>query len=606
MSFPAQRSNAIYGDANAQTATVVPDLAAAADGVNFAVTADSGMLNVNQQLVLQDFIYSTTTEEVYASVLSPGHVAIIGNTMGWTDKQKMVLELDINFTNNTTIPTFPASVGGTPIAEKAWVPSRLVQSGQEDSRRINMPNFNILQPIDNIVIQMGDNNQVIGRSQMNYLNGIKMIAQDNKLSSEDMREMVNLGSPLTHSGVLKDAARVSSYAIPPTTANTSASYVFPGKSSMRAEFTAWQDAMYKQIQEYIAYTLRAPNATKPSFKVGVPLKFINSFFREPGYLPPGLRYRIEVNYNTAAQFFCDWVNTSNYAISGDLASSDSNINYYGRFDISYGTDMRLVYRRSDLRQPAAASILNQWITRPFLYMYNTYEYVEIPTDAATTTFTKDIAISQQRPTSIFFKVVPDSTGSLSTTPIFRQLNVQTTGTDRAGLQLFARDFANSDCAFIQFADVKVNIAGRENYYLRNRSILGSQMIPMLQDGTDMLNHMINKNVDQDLDEGPNCSPYMVQSNEGGYLQISINPGDFQKNGYMSSDTGATVIRVTFTCTNATNENIYKTLPKGYKIVIYKKLQEEIELDGKKDITTISWPAVKSNSNYLIQNTYNLN
>ena len=82
MSFPAQRSNAIYGDANAQTATVVPDLASAADGVNFSVTNDSGMLNVNQQLVLQDFIYSTTTEEVYASILSPGHVAIIGNTMG--------------------------------------------------------------------------------------------------------------------------------------------------------------------------------------------------------------------------------------------------------------------------------------------------------------------------------------------------------------------------------------------------------------------------------------------------------------------------------------------------------------------------------------------
>ena len=47
--FPAQRSNAIYGDANAQTATVVPDLAAAADGVNFAVSADSSVLNFNQR-----------------------------------------------------------------------------------------------------------------------------------------------------------------------------------------------------------------------------------------------------------------------------------------------------------------------------------------------------------------------------------------------------------------------------------------------------------------------------------------------------------------------------------------------------------------------------
>jgi hypothetical protein len=592
MSFPAQRSNAIYGDANAQTATVVPDLAAAADGVNFSVTNDSGMLNVNQQLVLQDFIYSTTTEEVYASILSPGHVAIIGNTMGWTDKQKMVLELDITFTIVSTIPNYP---GGAPMASGSFDPKFVFQTMQGDVRAINMPNFNILQPIDNIIIQLGDNNQVIGRSQMNYLNGIKMIAQDNKLTSEDMREIVNLGSPTTHSGTMRDFGVAGS-----ATNNT---YTFQAKSNMRADFTQWQSTLYKQIQEYLAYTVRlgTPSpATLTPFKVGVPLKYINSFFREPGYLPPGLRYRIEVNYNTVANFFADWINENAYAYD----APDSSKTLYGRINMSYGTDMRLVYRRSDLRQPAAAAILNQWITRPFLYMYNTYEYVEIPTDGATTTFTKDIAISQQRPTSIFFKVLPDTTGSIFTTPVFRQLNANTQ--PRTGLQIFARDFANSDCAFIQFSNVKVNIAGRENYYLRTRTPTGSAFIPMLQDGTDMLNHLINKNVDQELDECALVSPYMVQESEGGYLQISINPGDFQKNGYMSSDTGATVIRVTFTCTNLTDNPTYKTIQTGYKIVIYKKLQEEIELDGKKDITTISWPAVKSNSNYLIQNTYNLN
>ena len=600
MSFPAQRSNAIYGDANAQTATVVPDLAAAADGVNFSVTNDSGILNVNQQLVLQDFIYSTTTEEVYASVLSPGHVAIIGNTMGWTDKQKMVLELDVNFTLNAPIPSYPQAFNipiNTPVSDELFNISNVSQTGQPDSTCINMPNFNMLQPIDNVIIQMGDNNQVIGRSQMNYLNGIKMVAQDNKLSSEDLRELVNLGSPVTHSPPFNDNVRTDS-----TTS------CFLGKSCMRSDFVQWHNTVVQQMQEYIAYKARGEvNPSKfptTTFRVGIPLKFINSFFREPGYLPPGLRYRIEVNYNTGNQFFMDW----NRRI--EQVDITQGTTYYGRMDISYGTDMRLVYRRSDLRQPAAAAILNQWITRPFLYMYNTYEYVEIPTDGATQVFTKDIAISQQRPTSIFIKVLPDSTGNLSTTPKFRQLTIprNTTGvlTFRNNSQLFARDFANSDCAFIQFSEIKINIAGRENYYLKTRRPLGSLLIPSLQDGTEMLNHMTNKNVDQELDEAAATSPFMVQSNEGGYLQISINPGDFQKNGYMSSDTGATVIRVTFTCTNATSDENYKTIPLGYKIVIYKKLQEEIELDGKKDITTISWPAVKSNSNYLIQNTYNLN
>ena len=80
----------------------------------------------------------------------------------------------------------------------------------------------------------------------------------------------------------------------------------------------------------------------------------------------------------------------------------------------------------------------------------------------------------------------------------------------------------------------------------------------------------------------------------------------QKNGYMSSDVGATVIRVTFTATQNTTNNVFLPIPRDYKLVIYKRLQEEIELNGKKEITTISWPAVKSNSDYLIQNTYNLN
>ena len=93
---------------------------------------------------------------------------------------------------------------------------------------------------------------------------------------------------------------------------------------------------------------------------------------------------------------------------------------------------------------------------------------------------------------------------------------------------------------------------------------------------------------------------------GGPLEISINPGDMQKNGYMSSDVGATVIRVTVDVEQTTLVNQYKPVPTGYKVVIYKRLQEELEINGKKEITTIHWPAVKSNSNYIIQNTYNLN
>ena len=590
-SFPAQRSNAIYGDSNAQTATVVPDLAAAADGTNFAVSADSSVLNFNQRLDLQDLIYETSTEEVYVSTISDGNLVIQGNTMGWTDVSKMVLEFDVEFSRdvNDLQPTLDNDQRqGT----EHWGEFQrdFYRFPVQDSSKFAMANFNLLQPLDQLVIQMGENNQVIGRSQMNYLPGIKMCAQDNKVPVEDYREVVQMGSPFTQSwcGVDQD----------PLMNNMSAGYV------NSAEFTKWQTDLYKQIHQYMcARYVDAEGTGTPvpwlndsiQFKVGIPLKYLNSFFREKAYLPPGLKYRFEIKYNAATHFFYDYV-----FYTSPLGGNDA-FWQYDRVNLKYNKNFRLTYRRSNLRQPQAAAIMNQWITKPFLYLYNTYEYVEIPTDGATTTFTKDIAISQQRPSSIFIKVLPNYSGTEWTRRRLGQYRPRNTKNPEI------RDFKASDCACISFTNIKIDIAGRQQYYLRNIVPNATKLIPSLFDGTVMVNQLANKNINQDYDRQMlvNVS-HFCNDQAGGPLEISINPGDMQKNGYMSSDVGATVIRVTVDVEQTTLVNEYKPVPTGYKVVIYKRLQEELEINGKKEITTIHWPAVKSNSNYIIQNTYNLN
>jgi len=606
--FPAQRTNAIYGDANAATATVVPDLAAAADGTNFAVSADSSILNFNQRLDLQDLVYETATEEVYSSVIADGHLVIQGNTMGWADVSKMVIEFDVLLSRdiNALYPLSTnvnaAASGTNGLVELKY--AEAVDRYQYNTDRWTMPNFNFLQPLDQLVIQMGENNQVIGRSQMNYLPGIKMIAQDCKLGPEEFRELLTMGSPCTQS--------FSTYDMPTRSDAGGGFMINDAGYSYTPEFSKWQSGLYKQINDYLTASTDnigaiqgAPDRwiTSPvPFKIGIPVKYLNSFFRESAYLPPGLRYRFEINYNTNQHFFADTV-----LYQRDPTQQQSQLKgYVQRWNIQYGKDMRLVYRRDTLRQPQAASIMNQWITRPFLYMYNTYEYVEIPTNGSIITFMKDIAISQQRPSSIFIKVLPDFVGTgyqtrnLTTLPL-------TVPAKPGNIVLQARDFKASDCTNISYTNIKIDIAGRQQYFLRTRNLTATQLIPSLYDGTIVVNQLTDKNINQDMDQlNAFGISFMAQGAAGGPMEISINPGDMQRNGYMSADVGATVIRVTVDVQQLTQNNTFKPIPAGYKVVIYKRLQEELELDGKKNITTISWPAVKSNSEYIIQNTYNLN
>lgn len=594
MSFPAQKTNAIYGDSNAQTATVVPDLSAAADGINLQVSSNLDELNINQRLDLNDLVYDTNTEEIYASIVAPGQIAITGNTMGWTDVSKMFIELDLGF-SYTVQGTFAKST-----------PVNGVNNNQYrdfmNANKASYPNSMFLQPLIRFVAQMGENNQIVGRQQMNYLQGIKLICQDLKTSREEIYEYMNMGSPRSHQGrTINNTLNAQG-----TTAWQSQD-IRNKSTSLKTDEQNIFNNIIGDIMSYLE-SVKANAGTTTStnwsatqrFKLAVPLKYLNSFFRESAFIPPGLKFRFEIEYSLSSFLICmiPAVDDSSAALS--LSDPKGNI----MVSCNYGTDIRLVYRRHQLRQPEQAKVNTMWLTKPFLYMYQTYEFIEIPCDGVNIHFEKDIAISQQRPTSLIMKVLPVSTNN--TGVILRQLGTPYTNTFGTNPTLSVNDFSNSDATYVNVSNLSVYIAGRQNYYLRTRIVNGNRIMPNIMDGTNILNHATNRHIDQELDEESLLSSGMATNEDGMYLQISINPGDMQKNGYISTDQGATVIRLAFDITNATQDPAYQVLSTNYKIVVYKKLQEQLQLDAAKNITTITWPAVKSNSGFLLQNTYNLN
>jgi hypothetical protein len=549
------KTNAIYGDANAQTATVVPDLAKASDNSALSVQQNTADLEIHQKLILNDLFYETTTEEIYPQTTSAGNVAIIGSTMGFTRTDLMFLEME--FTAIATATSTATSIVGPGY-------STVVNRGL-----FNSPAFAMLQGLQRFDVSMGNNNQKIGRQQMTTTSGITLIAQDQKYELASLPIIAQLGLPRTRTGHN------------PTSVQTGFSQQFFQSQTtiLPLWIQHWNNALQDIIISANASSFTGETTINTVIRVGVPLGVLNSFFKNTQFLPPGTPYRFEIQYNTSA-----------FVIAMADAAALTGNKY---LSLAHTGNFRLVYRRHELRQPAQASINNQWLTRPFLYNYETYEYYEKATDGTNINYTVDIAISQQRPTDIIIKVLYNG----GTIPA-----EVTTGTG-TGRQVA---FPQSGIGCVTCSNLKIYIAGRQQYYLRTTLNDGSQFRREgLKDATNCLNSTVNNetysNMDGDFE--PVVSS-QFSSTEEFFLKISINPGDMQKNGFLSTDMGAVVVRVEGDFSYA---NTLRTpIQTGYKIVYYKKLPEQITLDANKNITTITWPAVKSNTGYLIEQTFNTN
>lgn len=547
----ASRTAAIYGDANAATATVVPTITEAADSQNLTVSADTSVLNKNQILNLDDTFYETITNEVFPQQLADGKLAIAGTTMGWIDTQKCFLEIPvkISYTAGTNLNNQMTTFDGELINYKEV-------SGWEEWTQ---PEFNMLRPIQRFSVYLGENNVAVQRAQMNFAQNFPIIIYDRKIHSSDYPMYASVGMPIATGSCFtqnKDAnGATRTWGL--TQINKEYSQCFS---------RAWFDRNRRRNLAGISY-------------LTVPLYFLNSFFRENQYLPPGLKFRFEMEYNPGV------VEIMRSSVQAQTEGKDL-------WFCQYQKDVRFNAFAYILRAGTQEQINRTWITQPFLYNYITYEYLERKLNGTSVTYYENIAISQQRPTDLIIRVVNESGDGY--------LN------NAAQNMLFSYKDAGLPGVIIH--DIKINIAGRLQYYFRNMDQLGDQKNQWTGGAVNMVDALMqtaNKDTWRNLNEEEwLVQPQTRSINQSMYTVISIQPGNMQSIGNYSVDQGAVSIQLEINL--SMNDKVRTPIPTGNKLVIYKKLTEQLAIDGNKNVQLIQWPAVKSNSGYVIQQTFNMN
>ena len=548
----ASNSRAVTGDVNAQTATIVPTLSEAADSQNLVVSADTSVLNKNQVLKLDDTFYETITNEVWPQQLQDGKVAIAGTTMGWMDTQKCFIEIPFTtqFATSGTVATdmvTPDGNGERPPSAYDW-------------NDFAQPEFHMLRPIRRFQVFLGENNVSIQRAQMNFRENFPVIIYDKKYHRNDYPMLSSLGFPIS----------IGSHALQ-VPAGGNATQINNRISTLNPEFCNARRLAFMSMN-------RIRRNGGVSYLV-VPLYCLNSFFRENQYLPPGLKFRFEMEYTTGS---VEIQRTS-------VTSTTQGVNSWG---ITYNNQIRFNAFAYILRAGTQEQINRNWITNPFLYNYTTYEYLERKTNGSSLTYYENICISQQRPTDIIIRVLNEGTNGLLA-------NI-------AGGNLYSYNLAGVPGVCIH--DIKINIAGRLQYHFRNADLITDQNQQWAGGQMDMVDALMNT-ANNDTWRNVNEEEYLVQPqtrtlSESGYCVISIQPGNMQSIGNYSTDQGAVSVQIELNI--CMNDKQRSPLPSTFKIVIYKKLTEQIAIDANKNVQIIQWPAVKSNSGYVVQQTFNMN
>jgi hypothetical protein len=572
LTLPAGSSRAIYGDQNTQAATVVPSLLQAADGRSLTVEADAAALNNNQVLTLNDFVYENTMFEAYPQVVSPGNMAIIFTTPNWVRTDEMYLELEVIY-NQTgpQNPLAPDTRGTEPMAQ--------------DQSLWNQPEFALLQPLVRVDLAMGNNNQIIGRNMMAYKMHMRMIAQDRKSTEQHSDILGNIGMPNSIGGYNSSNGAAGAQQL-----NTRTDYLYNDVNLAPIPLRKRWEAIVKDI----IYSAGFNGATGTTIKnrFAFPLGMINSFFKNDQFLPPALPFRIDMEYLTSAQeFISTGFNNAKTGVLTDRAAYSMTLTGNGR----------VVCKGYQLKAQNQLNINTAWLTKPFLYNYETYEYYAMTFDGTTVNITADLAISQQRPTELILKVMNDNAAINFVQTTTANDNTTDNQTNYVPYQ-YLGVYPYAACPGILMTEPKFLISGRLNYDMRTINPAAMKYMAYQKDGSDMTNNGINEHTYQELDERDIVISNQSSATNGFFYKISLNPGDMQKHGLLSTDQGAVSIRMICVITDIAGN----PLPSTFKLFIYKKLPEQLRVDTGKNIEIISWPAVATNSGNSIAATYNMN
>jgi len=616
-------TSSVYGDTGSVNASYIKDLNQIGTDPYVNVRSSSGDLNVFQQFQITDNYYDSRYEELYVTNLSASNNAqvtsiatIQGNTMGWTRTDNMYLQIPV--TIQTTLSGLVQGANANAYDTSDIYPL---------SRLDNMvcPDFAFMELFNRISIYIGNNNQPAGRTQSFFKAGMKNMLREIKTDQNISPLMGGIGlsqaqtqSAFTSFGAGTPIANNKSVtvALDPNTC-------YPQAVDQNLQQLNYFRKVLMSTSQWINGSAFAVSPAAPkgqfnttTYNLILPLWMINSFFRHKQYIPPDFKLKIDIEGYKWTESVNQQFNYPVIGISSNyLASPAANIvnpisgNSVGSFNFIAGLNIsaaKLVYVNHTLRQPLQQQINEKWITYPFLYNYETYENYDVDNsgNSSGTQITRDIAISQQRPTQLIFVILDQNTSDSVATAVTGATNInETSGVQFkdsiSGDKGAANQLAGSQVP--QILTISTILGGRTQYYYKNDTTV-------YQRGNNTPNAYDILTLQQNREcyiNDTTVTSQRIESNQkyftpfggsGNMWTITIAPGGYCNTGSVPSDLGASVIRVIV--------NLSAPLNATKKLQIWKKLPEQIAIDTNKNATLIMWPAIKSNAGFIMPNIVN--
>ncbi len=578
---------AIIGTGNVQTATIVPDLNSINNGKDVRITTDTGVLNSDQTVEFDNTVYQRILNEIRSTSTANNQIVIQPTLMGHCDTSSMVVEAEYKVYASLD-PTDGKTPANTYDAYSyvLSVLGSIYSNEAEDvtGNNIYFPEFGLLRGLTRTNVYLGTGNLLIQRANMNLQTHYPVLINSRKYFESDLLNLAAIGMPCTITASdFKEA--YAQYPLTPLDAN----------------YTLWQKRAFAELL-YSYYAAERKDFSSNSLptpvrRTAIPLSFLNSFFAEKQYLPPSVKMRIELFTALTPQTIAI-IGKAPYVVVGDKLQNPTGIgNWTFKVEIS---DFRFNANSYVLTQSATLMDNNKWLTNPKTYNYNTFEYVPTRTDGVTTVYNVNLAINQQRPTNIYFRVV-------SNLPDFSDLT-------RGGYKTF------KDCSVpnVYFGNIRVNIAGRLAYELRRvqnvaeiETTSGGDVFGRYahQDYAMCMEDAMNVRTNRDTWRTPNGCIKLLPDLWGGMANsimpdMSLNPGDMQSQGFQSADQGAVSIMMEI---EVYINSRRVPLPAGLQLIVYKQLQEQLLLSADGKATIIQWPAIKAtNTSVKIPITFNQN
>lgn len=471
--------NSIYGDTGTVDATWQKDLNQVGNDPYLKVSTNSGELNLFQQFQLSDNFYDSRFEETYVTQNSAGtgNQLALGslqfNTMGWTRVDRMYLQIPVVFNyvassaytgtvwNGTGFVSWPAINGNWTTAahtkdvdlQECWQEMVAPQSSTAQNFKttdfltmekwianFTQPDFALMHIFNRIAIYMGNNNQPVGRTQSFFLEGLKTQLREYPWTQNSMKLLSQWGLPVSN---LVNQWGQETYSTPYNAVDgrgpeiTPSGFLNPEMDNIPSDWIKQWVALLNKVMPSRCGMVMQPLQTtgtvtgaytQAQLQLTLPLGMVNNFFRHKTYLPPDMKFKIDIEgtpqtmgtYGASnnINFNCPIVCINNMSLPAPAAAWTLGSQLYTQLPCTTAftaginfSGIRCVYQQQTLRQPLQSMINERWLSYPIVYNYETFEQYDVDNSgqASGTMIVRDIAISQQRPTELIFQIVDTAT-----------------------------------------------------------------------------------------------------------------------------------------------------------------------------------------------------